>query len=102
MVRTFAIVFVACLLLAGLLGAEEKPPTGKGFYDLPREEVLEYRALQAEERAIRAEVAVALKEIEAKRAYLLDKWRERIGDKDLSNWQVDFEKGKLVRNGSKP
>lgn len=83
--------------------AEDAKKPAKTSYDLPREEVLEYRALQAEERALRAEANQGLKEIEAKRSEILEKWKALTGEKDLSAWQVDFERAKLIKkNGGPP
>lgn len=87
-------ILIFLFLLAFPAWAGEKP-VPKDFYDLSKEDVLEWRALEAEMRAIRAESTMALREREAERAKILEKWRVLVGEEDLTGWQVDLEAKKL-------
>lgn len=64
-------------------------------YALPRDQVQEYRALEAESRALKAESTLALQDIESKRSAILEKWKVLVGG-NLQDWQLDLKEGKLI------
>ena len=74
---------------------EAKTPSS---YDLPRADLNEYWALAAEERALRAEAELSLRNIGERRRRLLDQWQELFGEKDLSGWEVNLATGKIERS----
>lgn len=86
----FVLVAYSCQPMA--FGEENTPNS----YDLPRDQVQEYRALEAEARALKAEATLAIQEIEAKRNEILLEWKTLVGG-DFKKWQLDLKNGRLQR-----
>lgn len=99
-------LFFLVLLVGTCWGGEKEVAKEAGkmpalqSYDLPRDQVQEYGRLEAEGRALRAESALALQEIEKGRAEILEKWKALVGG-DLKGWQLDLAKGQLRKIGEK-
>lgn len=72
--------------------AHSRPPSP---YKLPTAELMEFRWLHAEERALQAEVAMAMEKIRGQRDTLLSLWKKRHKIKDLRVWRVDIATGTL-------
>ena len=66
-------------------------------YDLPRDQVLEYRALEAEKRAVQAETLLITQRIDVLRNEILEKWRILVGG-NLVGWEIDLKEEKLKRS----
>jgi len=99
-------VFVIAMLVFPVMAcAEDKKPKKEATptsYDLPGEEAMEWRALNAEIRAAQAEATMIIQKLTEQRTSLLGEWKTRYKIKDLeAGWSVDAAKGVLTkdRNG---
>lgn len=79
------------------ISAATNPVLPPAFFDLPPIEVLQWRLLDAEGRAARAEIQFALQSFERQREAMLKVWQERYNLDDLSGWQINPQEGKLQR-----
>lgn len=66
-------------------------------FDLPALEVMEWRAIDAETRAIRAEALQATMERASRQKELLKEWEHRFKIVDWADWQIDFQAAKLLK-----
>lgn len=92
-------LWIAILLPGIVIAAENSPSeameTPKASYDLPEAEAMEWRALDAELRAIRVEVQQAIMERNKRQSELIEIWRARYALKNINDWEVDFTAAKL-------
>lgn len=99
--RISLLVFI--IGVSGVVSAEDNlsPKTMEAIntsFDLPRDQVQEYRALQAEIRAYQAEASIAIRERNDKINSLLSLWKERYKIDDMRLWSIDMNKSKLFLN----
>ncbi len=64
-------------------------------FDVPAKEILLYRALSAEIKAITFESQTAIHQRTVEIQTLLDAWKKRHGIKDLKLWRIDTERYRI-------
>lgn len=77
--------------------AAETPAAAPTSFALPPLEAMEWRAIDAEIRAIRSEAQQAITERSRRQAELSDAWMTRYELDSMDEWELDFAAGKLRR-----